>query len=374
MARAIVNVPATAQARRGDRDPRADRASDGDRLPRRRATASACRATSCAASPAATWASVGVRARALSGRRGQPVSSRSTRSRPRAARSRFTWEGDDGFAQTETVDSSRRRELDRDASRRPRWSALAWSRSCPSRRSAPTDRRAPLGLRVHGALDAGDAARRRCRIPAMLWVGDGEALWRARRAARARLRRLPRRARRRMRGVAARYPAYDTALGRPVTLGAAHRRVPRAPPAGRRRWRPRARELLGLEGYVALQSRGMPIAPPDDPRLAPFRERGRALSGRRHRPTQPRVRAVPRRQRGQAPGRQRDPARRTPPAYPIYRLEWQGLGSLERRLRGCMTGVRAEPAAWGSADFTDLQVWLAWRAKGMAVESPGVRP
>ncbi len=35
--------------------------------------------------------------------------------------------------------------------------------------------------------------------------------------------------------------------------------------------RPESKELLGLSAYIALQSRGMPIAPPDtDPRLLPF--------------------------------------------------------------------------------------------------------
>lgn len=37
-----------------------------------------------------------------------------------------------------------------------------------------------------------------------------------------------------------------------------------------------------------------------------------------------------------------------PTGYPIYRLEWQSMGSLQRRLRNCMTGVRAEPYAYGS--------------------------
>ena len=30
-----------------------------------------------------------------------------------------------------------------------------------------------------------------------------------------------------------------------------------------------------------------------------------------------------------------------PTGYPIYRLEWQGLGSLQRRLRNCLVGMRA---------------------------------
>jgi sulfur-oxidizing protein SoxA len=60
--------------------------------------------------------------------------------------------------------------------------------------------------------------------------------------------------------------------------------------------------------------------------------------------------------------------------YPVYRLEWQALGSLGRRIRGCMTGVRADPVAWGSVEMVQLEAYLAARAAGMTVESPGVRP
>ena len=63
-----------------------------------------------------------------------------------------------------------------------------------------------------------------------------------------------------------------------------------------------------------------------------------------------------------------------PTGYPIYRLEWQSLGSLQRRLRNCMTGVRAEPYALGAPDYVDLELFLMWRARGMTMESPGVRP
>ena len=44
---------------------------------------------------------------------------------------------------------------------------------------------------------------------------------------------------------------------------------------------PESRELLSLAAYIALQSRGQPIAPPDDPRLAPFREQGAEIYRRR---------------------------------------------------------------------------------------------
>ena len=63
-----------------------------------------------------------------------------------------------------------------------------------------------------------------------------------------------------------------------------------------------------------------------------------------------------------------------PTAYPIYRLEWQTLGSLQRRLRNCMSGVRAKQFEYGSPEMAQLELFLMWRSRGMSLESPGVRP
>lgn len=60
-------------------------------------------------------------------------------------------------------------------------------------------------------------------------------------------------------------------------------------------------------------------------------------------------------------------------AYPAYRLEWQGVGSLHRRLRACFSGVRAEAPSLGSQALLDLEVFLAWRAGPLPLEAPGVR-
>jgi len=60
-------------------------------------------------------------------------------------------------------------------------------------------------------------------------------------------------------------------------------------------------------------------------------------------------------------------------AFPAYRLEWQSLGSLQRRLRDCDSGVRAEPLAYGSDTYKAVELYLAKRAEGLPMESPGVR-
>jgi len=50
------------------------------------------------------------------------------------------------------------------------------------------------------------------------------------------------------------------------------------------------------------------------------------------------------------------------------------LGSLKRRLRNCVVGMRAETYAYESAEYVALEVYLMDRAKGLKIESPGIRP
>ena len=209
--------------------------------------------------------------------------------------------------------------------------------------------------------------------PGMLWVLEGEAAWsQPVGAARRSCASCHGDARQSMRAVAARYPAFDTALQRPMDLrqritNCRQRLQPIASAAGD------APEALALEAYVSFQSRGLPMAPPADPRLEPARERGRQLFHQRlgqldlacidcHE-------ANAGRRLGGSPIPQAHPT-----GYPIYRLEWQGLGSLQRRLRACLSGVRAESFAWGAPEWIELELFLAWRARGMALESPAVRP
>ncbi len=59
--------------------------------------------------------------------------------------------------------------------------------------------------------------------------------------------------------------------------------------------------------------------------------------------------------------------------FPAYRLEWQKLGSLQRRLRDCDIGVRAEPLPFGDQTYVDVELFLASRGATLIGESPAVR-
>jgi sulfur-oxidizing protein SoxA len=211
------------------------------------------------------------------------------------------------------------------------------------------------------AMQRDDAAN-----PAMLWVNDGEAAW-SRDCSRCHGD-----AAKSMRGVAARYPAFDTATQRPITLGQRINqcrvmRMQSTPLA------PESDALLGIEGYVAFQSRGLPISPPADQRLQAARDRGERLFHRRMGQLDFSCAQCHDDNAGQHLGGSTIPQAH-PTGYPMYRLEWQGMASLQRRLRSCMSGVRAEPFPYGAPELTELELYLATRAAGMPVETPAVRP
>lgn len=62
-----------------------------------------------------------------------------------------------------------------------------------------------------------------------------------------------------------------------------------------------------------------------------------------------------------------------PTGFPIYRMSWQTLGSTERRLRACYSGVQAPLPVPGSAELRDLELFLKVRANGMPLDGPSIR-
>lgn len=209
--------------------------------------------------------------------------------------------------------------------------------------------------------------------PGLLWVQSGERLWSqpagtAQRSCAG----CHGEAARGMRGVAARYPAFDTLSRGPVDLGQrinlCRQRHQQARP-----WARESDDLLGLEAFVALQSRGLPLAPPDDPRLLPAVALGERLFQQRLGQLDLSCAQCHDQQAGGRLGGSLIPQGQ-PNGYPLYRLEWQQVGSLQRRLRNCQAGVRAEPFAWDAPELIALSAYLARRGAGLAMESPAVRP
>jgi sulfur-oxidizing protein SoxA len=209
--------------------------------------------------------------------------------------------------------------------------------------------------------------------PGMLWVLDGEKLWNGKAGAAGKAcADCHHEAPASMKGVAARYPAFDKTLGRPVDLeqriNLCRSQQQQASPLSYE-----SRDLLALTAFVAQQSRGVPIDAAADPQLEPFVAKGRELFMQRQGQlnlgcTNCHDDNWDKRLAGSAI------TQAHPTGYPLYRLEWQSLGSLQRRLRACITGIRAQPYDYGAPELVDLELYLMSRARGMPMETPAVRP
>ena len=235
---------------------------------------------------------------------------------------------------------------------------------------APADRRS--GYDFAGpetrAMQDDDTAN-----PGMLGVLQGETLWAAKTGAAERsCADCHGDTRTSMKGVAARYPVFEPELARPLDLEgrinrcrSEHQRA--APFAGE------SEDLVALAAFVAYQSRGLPIAVQDTAELQPFLDLGSELFHRRQGQLNLSCSQCHDDNWGQRLAGAVIPQAH-PTGYPAYRLEWQGLGSLQRRLRNCMIGVRAEPYEYGAPEAIALELYLMVRARGMPIETPGVRP
>jgi len=47
---------------------------------------------------------------------------------------------------------------------------------------------------------------------------------------------------------------------------------------------------------------------------------------------------------------------------------------LQRRLRSCISGIRAQTYDYGAPELVELELYLMSRARGMPIETPAVRP
>ena len=137
-------------------------------------------------------------------------------------------------------------------------------------------------------------------------------------------------------------------------------------------WKWESPEMVAMTAYISLQSRGMPVAVKTDGPAAEWYEKGKELYYTRvgqldmscahcHENNYGNMIRADHLSQGQING------------FPVYRLKWQGMGSIHRRFSGCMKNIRATPYKRGSDEFTALELYLASRGQGLSVEAPSLR-
>lgn len=172
-------------------------------------------------------------------------------------------------------------------------------------------------------------------------------------------------------GAAASYPAIDAQSGELLNLegriNMCRTRHQKEPALAYE-----SEDLLALSAYVAEQSRGMARRVRTDGLAAPHYQAGRDYFYTRRGQfnlscSQCHTENWGQKLRGDTISQGHGNG------FPAYRLEWQSLGSLHRRFNDCDLGVRAQPMPLGSDIYTDLELYLAERSSGLALESPAVR-
>ncbi|MCF6321732.1 MAG: sulfur oxidation c-type cytochrome SoxA [Rhizobiaceae bacterium] len=175
-----------------------------------------------------------------------------------------------------------------------------------------------------------------------------------------------------MKGVRAQFPKWNAALQRPHTMETQVNEC-RTERMGAEKWKWESKEMLAMTAYVGLQSRGMPVnIDASDPGMAQWLEKGKEVYYTRvgqlnmscancHEENYGTMIRADHLSQGQING------------FPVYRLKWGGLGSAQRRFKGCMANIRATPYKVGGDEFTALEAYLASRGNGLSVETPSVR-
>ena len=167
------------------------------------------------------------------------------------------------------------------------------------------------------------------------------------------------------------YPVYAKEFGKLISLEQRINQC-RAERMGAEVWKWESDELLAMTAYVRNQARGLPVNPKIDGPAKPFFEAGKEAYARRrgqidmacthcHGTYAGRKLRASNLSQGQTNG------------FPTYRLGWQKLGSVQRRFRVCDRMVRAERLPFGDDEYVNLELYLAWKSRGLPVEAPSVR-
>lgn len=170
------------------------------------------------------------------------------------------------------------------------------------------------------------------------------------------------------------YPYFDLEQGQVITLEFAINQCREA--NGEEPLPYRKGDIAAISAYMAYTSRGQTIDVeiPDDPRALAAYEMGKQYYYTK---------------RGQLNFACSDchvvssgtklrsetlsPALGNTSHFPVYRLEWNEIGTLHRRFVGCNQQVRAKPFKPQSEVYRNLEFFLTYMSNGLKFNGPGVR-
>lgn len=208
--------------------------------------------------------------------------------------------------------------------------------------------------------------------PGLLWVEQGRTLWQQREGtAGTACASCHGDATTSMRGVRTRYPRFDAQRGTLINLEQQINHC-RTTHLHALPYAYESEALLALTAFIGWQSRGLPMQVSIAGPAQPFFEAGKALYGQRRGQfdmacTHCHDQYAGHRLRGDVISQGQSNG------FPAYRHTWQTLGSTHRMFAWCNMAVRAEPYPLGADEYVNLELFVAWRGRGLPVETPAVR-
>ena len=176
-------------------------------------------------------------------------------------------------------------------------------------------------------------------------------------------------------GVRQNFPYFDVKQGEVVTLELALNRCRAA--NGEAPLSYVKDDMASLTAYMAYTSRGKPfdIRIPDDPRALAAYENGKRYFYTRRGQLNFSCASC----HVQSPGERLRaeilaPALGILNAMPIYRSEWNGMGTISRRFVTCNSQTRAVPLEPQAEEYRDVEYFLSYLANGLPISGPGARP
>jgi sulfur-oxidizing protein SoxA len=176
-------------------------------------------------------------------------------------------------------------------------------------------------------------------------------------------------------GIRQNYPYFDDKSGEVITLELALNRCREA--NGEAPYSYVKDEMASLTAYMAFTSRGKPfdIKIPNDPRaLAAYQKGAEYFYARRGQLNFSCASCHVQNPGDHIRTEVLAPALGIVAAMPIYRSEWNGMGTMSRRLVTCNSQVRGVPLEPQDELYRDVEYYLTYMSNGLPVSGPGARP
>lgn len=207
--------------------------------------------------------------------------------------------------------------------------------------------------------------------PAFTWVDLGEEIWNKKQGSTKNSCASCHGDAKSMKGVANKFPKYDAKRKRMISLQVKvndelTKRM------GAKKWKWESTNMLGMAAYIRLQSRGMPVTADISGVAKPFFEKGKKFFNQRRGLLDMACKHCHVDNAGNM-ARSNVLSEAQMNGFPTYRFKWQKPGSLHRRFIGCNKNIRAKPYKRGSEEYTNLELYMAWRSSGLKWETPAVR-